>query len=44
MYKLHNDLLGAIRYGMINKDGDIYKYSLKNELAQVQININYQSF
>jgi hypothetical protein len=43
MYKMHNDILGAIRYGMISKDGNIEKYSLKNEMVQVQIGLNYQA-
>jgi hypothetical protein len=41
MFKLHNDLIGAIRTGMINSEGNITRYSLKNEIVQIKINLEY---
>src|SRR5690606_39104106 len=41
MYKLHNDFLPIIRAGMIDSNGDITKYSLNNEIVQLEIDLNY---
>ena len=41
MFKLHNDLLPAIRTSIIDKEGDLTKYSLNNEIVQIEIDLNY---
>jgi hypothetical protein len=41
MYKLNNDLKQVIRTSMLDSEGNITGYSFKNEISQVQINLNY---